>query len=309
MKVLPPLVSGREREPLDWPGAVLLLGGLFGTLMGLTRAPEWGWVDAKTLAAFGVGVPLLALFALRQLRARYPLVKPSLLRIRPFVAGQVAGLFGTMTLVSMVFLLPFYWQALRGLSAQEAGLLMLPVPLSLMTMAPISGRLSDLIGSRGLTTTGLLSASVAAFLLGQVNAETAIPDVLWRMAVFGLSLGLFLAPNNNATMSAAPASDRGVASGLLALFRFTGQALGFAFAGTLFLHAAGHANSAELLTPDGIRASADASAMSADFVIGFHSVCLAVIPIALVGAALSFSRGAHDHAASTGATPEEVPGR
>jgi EmrB/QacA subfamily drug resistance transporter len=304
MRVLPPLVSDRPREPLDWPGAVLLLGGLLGTLMGLTRAPEWGWTNPKTAVAFGVGLPLLALFAWRQLRARHPLVKPSLMRIRPFVAGQISGLFATMTLVSMVFLLPFYWQALRGTSAQQAGLLMLPVPLSLMVMAPLSGRLSDLIGSRGLTTAGLLVAGLAAFLVGQVDDRTAIPDVLWRLALFGLSLGLFLAPNNNATMSAAPASDRGVASGLLALFRFSGQVLGIAFAGTLFLHAAGHADGSELLTAEGIRASADVSAMSADFVVGYRTVCFAVVPIAIVGALLSLSRGAHVRAESA-----STPGR
>ncbi|HJL14431.1 MAG TPA: MFS transporter [Sandaracinaceae bacterium LLY-WYZ-13_1] len=295
-KVLPSLKSGRAREPLDWPGAALLLGGLFGTLMGLTRAPEWGWADPRTLGAFGVGLPLLALFAWRQRRATHPLVKPSLMTIRPFVAGQVAGLFATMVLVSMVFLLPFYWQALRGLSAQRAGLLMLPVPLSLMVMAPIAGRLSDRIGARGLTSVGLVGGAAAAFLIGQVDERTAVVDVLWRLALFGLSLGMFLAPNNNATMSAAPAADRGVASGLLALFRFTGQVLGIAFAGTLFLHAAGHADSTEILTAEGIRASADVSGMTADFVVGYRTVCLAVVPIALVGAALSFSRGAHPEA-------------
>jgi MFS family permease len=290
--VLPPLVSGRRREPLDWPGAALLLGGLCGTLLGLTRAPEWGWSNGRTLAAFGLGLPLLGLFARRQTTARHPLVDPSLMRIRPFVAGQVAGLFATLVLVSMVFLLPFYWQALRGMDAQRAGLLMLPVPLSLMVMAPVAGRLSDVIGARGLTTAGLLTAGLGAFLIGQVDERTAIADVLWRLAVFGLSLGLFLAPNNNATMSAAPAADRGVASGLLALFRFSGQALGIAFAGTLFLHAAGHADSAELLTPEGIRASADVAARSADFVTGYRTVCLSVVPIACVGALLSFARGA-----------------
>lgn len=293
MKVLPPLVSGRAREPLDVLGAALLLAGLAGTLLGLTRAPEWGWTSGRTLAAFGLGLPLVAAFVWRQRRATHPLVKPSLFRIRPFVFGQISGMFATTCLVSMVFLLPFYWQALRGLTAQQAGLYMLPIPLCIGAMAPIAGRLSDRIGSRGLTTVALTTVAGAALLISRVDATTPVIDVLWRLAVFGLGAGMFMAPNNNATMSAAPEADRGVASGLLALFRFSGQALGIAFAGTLFLHAAGHAGSAVLLSAESIRASADVSAMTADFVTGFRAVCYAIVPIALVGAAMSFSRGAH----------------
>jgi EmrB/QacA subfamily drug resistance transporter len=293
--ILPPLKSGRPSEPLDWIGAAMLLGGLVATLMALTRAPEWGWTDVRTLLAIGSGLPLLALFVRRQLRVEHPLVKPSLFRIRPFVAGQIAGFFATASLVSMVFMLPFYWQVLRGLSAREAGLLMLPIPLSLGVMAPISGRLSDRFGSRGLTTVGLTIAAIGCLLVSRIDGVTPIPDVLWRLAFFGLGLGLFLAPNNNATMSAAPAEDRGVAAGLLALFRFTGQAIGIAGAGTLFLHASGHVDSAALITPDGLHAASEAAlvALRADFVEGYRTVCLAAAPVALLGALLSFSRGSH----------------
>lgn len=289
--VLPELRSGRRGEPLDVVGAGLLLGGLLATLLGLTRAPAWGWSDGRTLGALAVGVPLLASFAVWQTRAHYPLVEPSLLRIRPFVAGQVAGLFATMTLVSMVFLLPFYWQLLRGYSAQEAGLLMLPTPVGLMVTAPIAGRLSDRLGSRELTTLGLILAAGGALLLSGLNAATPILDALWRLLLFGVGLGMFLAPNNSAVMSAAPAGDRGVASGLLALFRFTGQALGIAFAGTLLLHAAG-AEDLPLIGEAGLAAGADLQASKASFVVGFRTVCLAAVPIALAGAMLSFARGA-----------------
>ena len=157
-----------------------------------------------------------------------------------------------------------------------------------MVMAPIAGRLSDKVGARGLASGGLCLAALGAFFLSRIDATTAVPDVLWRLAVFGFGIGMFMAPNNNAVMSAAPQRDRGVASGLLALFRFTGQAMGFAGAGTLFVFAAGPARG--LIAPEA-NASAPSAALQADFVHGFHAVCLAVIPIALAGAAMSFSRG------------------
>jgi EmrB/QacA subfamily drug resistance transporter len=293
LRVLPPLKTDREREPLDLLGAALLMAGLVASLVGLTRAPEWGWTSPATLGAFAIGIPMLVGFASWQTRARFPLVKPGLLRIRPFVAGQIAGLFGTLTLVGMVFMLPFYWQALRQFPAHVAGLLMLPTPIGLMLAAPVAGRLSDRVGARGLTAGGLSVAAGALLLLAQIGLETAIVDVLWRMLLFGIGLGMFLAPNNAAVMSAAPPQDRGVAAGLLALARFTGQALGIAFTGTLFLLAAGHAGSHGILTPEGFRLPEGAAldALRADFEVGYHTVCYALVPFALCGAALSWSRG------------------
>ena len=54
------------------------------------------------------------------------------------------------------------------------------------------------------------------------------------MAILGVGMGMTIAPNNNATMSAAPESRRGIGSGLLNMFRFTGLALGVAFTRTAF---------------------------------------------------------------------------
>ena len=292
--VLPPLKADRPREPLDWTGATLLMVALVGMLFGVTKAPEWGWSATGVWAPMSVGAVFMALFVWRQLRVQHPLIRPSLFRIRAFVAGQLAGTFATMSLVSMVFLLPFYWQGLRGTTAAEAGLLMLPLPLAIMVTAPISGRVSDIRGSRGVTTLGLSIAAVALLLLSRIGAATPIVDVLWRLALFGVGLGMFLAPNNNAVMSAAPAEHRGVASGLLALFRFTGQGLGIAFGGTLFAAAtaigADRPVSPEVLATLG-RDSELLAELGPRFETGFDAVCLAATPLAVIGALLSWSRG------------------
>lgn len=290
--VLPPLRSERAREPVDWLGAGLLLVALCGLLLGVTKAPVWGWADDATLTALGAGALFFTAFVLRELRVDFPLVLPSLFRIRAFVAGQLAGMFATLALVSMVFLLPFYWQGLRGYSAQTAGLLMLPLPLSIMVTAPVAGRISDLRGARGIATAGLCLVAVGMLLMSRIGAETAVPNVLWRFAVFGTGLGMFLAPNSNAVMSSVPAAHRGVASGLLALFRFSGQSAGIAFGGTVFVYAAGGGS---LLEPATMARLGDDPALFASFrgafEQGFHTVCLATVPIALVGAGLSWGRG------------------
>lgn len=282
--VLPAMRTERALEPIDWTGAGLLLVGLAALLLALTKAPAWGWTAAPTLTSLALSAVALPAFLWHERRAAAPLVRLALFRIRAFSAGQAAGLLASAALASLTFLLPFYWQALRGLSAQTAGLLMLPIPLGIMTMAPLSGWLSDIRGARGVTTLGLGVVTVGLFLLSRVGAATSIPDVLWRCAVFGLGMGMFLAPNNNAVMSSVPAETRGVSSGLLALFRFTGQSAGVAVGGTVFARAAG---AAATLTGGGhLRAG-----FSAHFVRGFSTACLVLAPVTLVAAALSLQRG------------------
>ncbi len=291
--ILPPLKSDRPREPVDWLGAALLLTGMSGVLLALTKAPDWGWLDGRTLGSAAAGLVGLALLFLRERAVLHPLIRGALFRIRPFTAGQIAGMFGTLAMACLTFLLPFYWQTLRGLSAEQTGLYLLPMPLCLMVVAPMSGRLSDVWGARGIATTGLLTVSAALFLLARIDASTPVVSVLWRFGLFGVGMGMFLAPNNNSVMSSAPAESRGVAAGLLAMFRFTGQSGGVAFAGTLFLHVATSAGGVN--GPGNLDAFTTHAHLTPvlreSFVHGFDVVCLAVIPLVLLGAALSWARG------------------
>jgi EmrB/QacA subfamily drug resistance transporter len=296
-RVLPPLRSHRVAEPLDWLGAGLLMAGLASSLLAVTQGETWGWTAGSTLAAAAVGVGALATFAWWEVRARYPLVDMSLFRVRAFVAGQCAGLFGTVAFVAMVFLLPFYWQGLRGLSAQQAGLMMLPLPVVLMMVAPLAGRLSDRWGARGIATVGLTIMALALFLISSINEQTPVWSVLARVAVMGAGVGMFMAPNNNAVMSSVTPNRRGIAAGLLGTFRFTGQSIGIAFVGAVMgaLMRAGTGSAADALpSPDRFTALAgDPAALAAfneAFVNAMHWATLSAVPFALLGAVFSISR-------------------
>ncbi|MHB1345713.1 MAG: DHA2 family efflux MFS transporter permease subunit, partial [Thermoleophilia bacterium] len=297
IKILPPLRSHRAREPLDWLGAGLLMTGLASVLLAITQGASWGWTSKAVLSLTVLGVAALAVFVWWELRARYPLVDLTLFRIRAFSAGQLAGLFGTMAFASMMFLLPFYWQGLRGLSAQEAGIMMLPLPVVLMVVAPISGRLSDGHGARAIASSGLLVVAFSLLLISRIDAQTAVWSVLLRVGVLGAGLGMFMAPNNNAVMSSVAAERRGIAAGLLATFRFTGQSVGIAFVGavvgTLMRAGTGVAGDA-LPSPDRFRAvAADPvafAALSDTFVHAMHVATLAAIAFALLGVFFSLAR-------------------
>ncbi len=294
--VLPPLQSHRVAEPIDWIGAVTLLGGMSTLLLGLTKGPAWGWFSFSVDFLVIGGLAIISLFIVHELRTRFPLVDLSLFRIREFAAAQMAGLFATLSLASLTFLLPFYWQSLRGFSAQEAGLLMLPVPLTLMIVAPLSGKASDTFGSRGIATTGMLFILAGLLLVSQITETMSVPQVLVRLMVFSAGFGMFIAPNNNSIMSCVPPDKRGVSGGLLGMFRYLGQAVGIAFAGTLFaflvtdasgggLHLLSSLSSGDSLASDAVNHSHTA------FIQGMRGVVLAGASFAAVGTVLSLMRG------------------
>lgn len=294
--VLPTLQSNRTLEPIDWIGAVTLLGGMSTLLLGLTKGPAWGWSSFSVGALIISGLVIMSLFVLRELRTRFPLVDLSLFQIREFAAAQMAGLFATMSLSSLTFLLPFYWQGLRGFSAQTAGLLMLPVPLTLMIVAPLSGKASDRFGSRGIATTGMLFIMAGLLMVSQLTETMPIPQVLVRLMVFAAGFGMFIAPNNNSIMSCVPPSKRGVSGGLLGMFRYLGQAVGVTFAGSLFaflvtdasgegMHLLSSLSSGDSLASDALNHSHIA------FMHGMRGVVLAGAAFAAVGAVLSLLRG------------------
>lgn len=296
--ILPAMKSHRSLEPIDWLGAGLLVGGLGPLLLGVTRGPELGWASWPVLLPIAIGITSLALFIRWELRTSYPLVDLSLFKIREFAAGQAAGTLVTVALAVPMLLFPFYWQSLRGFSPQAAGMLMLPLPLMFMVVAPLAGKISDRSGARGIATAGLGVIIIGLFLMAQITATMPIWQVLWRLMVFGAGMGMFMAPNNSSVMSAAPAARRGVASGLLGMFRYTGQSLGIAFAGTIFVSFAVSGGFAlgGLPSPDMI-ASAGASPLltqcaSDAFVNGMRASSLFSVPFALAAMFLSMMREA-----------------
>ena len=294
--VLPTLQSNRTLEPIDWIGALTLIGGMSTLLLGLTKGPAWGWSSFPVGVLIISGLVIMSLFVLRELRTRFPLVDLSLFQIREFAAAQMAGLFATMSLSSLTFLLPFYWQGLRGFSAQTAGLLMLPVPLTLMIVSPLSGKASDTFGSRGIATTGMLLIMTGLLMVSQLTETMPVQQVLVRLMVFAAGFGMFIAPNNNSIMSSVPPSKRGVSGGLLGMFRYLGQAVGVTFAGSLFaflvtdasgdgMHLLSTLSSGDALASDALNQSHTA------FIHGMSGVALAGAAFAAVGAVLSLLRG------------------
>lgn len=228
--VLPRTATPPRGQPFDWPGALLLVPALTAPLLAVDEGRHWGGASPLTLGCLGIGIITAALFVRRERAAPAPLVDLSLFRSAAFGAGNLAGLLSYGMLFGLFFLLPFTLERGDGVSPASAGLILTAVPLALGVAAPLAGALSDRIGARPLTVTGMLLAGVALVLLSRTAGTGALPAVAGALLLFGAGQGLFTAPNNSAIMGAAPAGRVGVAGGILNLTRTLGTSLGVALA-------------------------------------------------------------------------------
>ena len=162
------------------------------------------------------------------------MVDMTLFRNSEFSSNLLNGFLTFMAIAGVVLLLPFYLQLVLGLQQQQVGLLMGVVPLILVVIGPVSGSLSDRVGTRRVGLVGLVILSLGYLVLSFLQLEsTALQFVVLLMPV-GLGMAIFQSPNNTAIMSAAPRHRLGIASGMLSMTRTLGQVTGIALLGAFF---------------------------------------------------------------------------
>jgi EmrB/QacA subfamily drug resistance transporter len=284
------LTERLHRNPgrFDPLGAILLAIGLAGITAGLSFGQELGWNSPLLIALLVVGVLALVLLPFVEQRVSNPIIVLSLFRRRVFVSANLSLILSFLALFAVSFMMPFYFEQLRNFPTEEAGLLLTPLPITLAFVAPFSGSLADRIGSRWLAAGGLLISCIGLVFISQLNTQSTIFDIIWRLVFIGLGQALFQSPNNSALLGSAPRDLQGSASGFLATGRVMGQSLSVALSGAIFAGLGGSAAGA-LLTMH--PKSAQISSLQQTFVHSFHVTFLVCAAIAAIGVFASLVRG------------------
>jgi EmrB/QacA subfamily drug resistance transporter len=229
-----PRPSARGSTRFDLAGAALLAAALGSFAGALSFAHELGYGSPLIIGALlWSGLALRWLIA-HEARDPAPIIQLALFR-SPLFRSALGSLVASFTaLFGVAFLTPFYLEQLRGLSTEQAGLIMIAYPLMIALLAPFTGALSDRIGSGTLAPVGLGVAALGLVLLGSVGAQTPLPWVAGCLALGGIGQALFQPANNSTLLGSAPPDQQGVAGGLLATGRVLGQSLSIALAGAVF---------------------------------------------------------------------------
>ena len=217
-----------ERQPIDWFGAITLSIGLFGILLALSMLGFPLLPQAVTIAILVIGIVSLALFVAIEPRIKVPLIQLRLFRSRLFALANLSGLLNGIARGAVLFLLIFFLQGPYGKDPLTAGLMLTPFGAAFMIIGPLSGRLSDRVGSRLLTPIGLGISAVGLFGLTTINQFTPYWLLAVYMALMGGGSGFFVSPNTNAIMSSVEPHTRGAAAGILNMLNNTGSMLSIA---------------------------------------------------------------------------------
>jgi DHA2 family multidrug resistance protein len=217
----------------DTLGAVLSSLGFGLTLYGLSRIDSDGWGSVTVRALVGVGLASLSIFIVHELRQREPLLDMRLFGRFQFLIANVVGWVSTIALFGAEFLLPLYLQNLRGLTAVETGLMLMPQGLSVAVAGPIAGRMVDRIGARWVSMFGFALLAINTWQMSQITLTTSFDSLKWLLVIRGLALGCTMQPTQLSAMAVVPPQLRTNASSLNNAMRNVFQAFGVALLSTV----------------------------------------------------------------------------
>ena len=202
-----------------------------------------GWGNPWVAGALLAGCALLAAFPFIESRIKYPMFNLGLFKIQAFSAGNVANLLSSVgrggVQIMLIILLQGIWLPLHGYSFEStpfwSGIYITPMLLGFVVMGPLSGRLSDRHGARGLATLGMVITGVTFLLLSTLPYNFQFWEFALILFAMGIGGGLFASPNTVAIMNSVPPEHRGVASGMRATLQNTGQTVSIAIFFTIVL--------------------------------------------------------------------------
>ena len=222
----------QDAKPFDWLGFFLFLPAVVALFTAISFGNVRGWSSPSIVGLLVGGLSLVVAFLLHERRAEEPMLDPRLFQQARFRAGITSGLLSYLVMFGVLFLVPFYLERGIGFGSGRSGLELMVMPVALGATAPLAGRLADHIGARSLAVGGMTSVAVGLIALAALRPETWVFLVL--LAVVGVGMGAFTPPNNATIMGSVPASQAGVASGVLNMTHGIGTSLGLAVTGLVF---------------------------------------------------------------------------
>jgi DHA2 family multidrug resistance protein len=224
-----------ERKPaFDLLGLVTEVIGFGAVLYAASIAADQGWTSGHVLLWFGIGAVGLVLFALVELFvAKEPLLDLRLFRKRTFLNANLLGYVSVIALFGAEFLMPVYLQALRGRTAFETGIILLPMAITGGLATPLAGRLYDRVGPRPLVGVGFSILLINTWQLSLLQGDTPIGWIVFLLALRGIALGLTVQTTLVTALSVVPLRDLARGSSLTNATRQVVQSIGVALLATV----------------------------------------------------------------------------
>ncbi len=281
LKILPRDEESRKAR-FDVKGALLFLVFIVALFAALLAGEQVGFTNPLILAGFALAVIAFIMFLKVERKEESPLLQLNIFKNQLFSLSILCGFLLFVAMNCSNILLPFYLQDVIKLSPAVSGLYLMTYPLVLFVVAPISGHISDKIGSELLTLIGLLTFCFAFFMMATLNQFFQPVKLVLIIAVMALGNGMFQSPNNSLVMSSVPRERVGIAGSINALVRNLGLVVGVSVS-TLILYGV---MSRQL----GYTVTTFVAGKEAEFAFAMRVTYISAGLIALVGAVLTAFR-------------------
>lgn len=277
-----------EKQKFDWGGTITFTIGMTSFLLALTFGGFFGWAHFNIALLFIVAVIFLVLFWYIESKIEQPMLDLELFKTRILAFAFSSTLLNGVARGAIVFLLVFYFQGIKGIDPLVSGMLLAPFALSMMIMAPISGWLSDKIGSRELSSVGLFISAIGMLGMIFISADSSLVGLCIWMFISGLGSGMFFSPNTSAIMGSVPVERRGIAAGVRTMMNNAGNVISIALAMAII------STSIDPKAMQGLFSGTQVGSQGiavGNFISGLRSAFIISFIISIIAAVLSFLRG------------------
>jgi predicted MFS family arabinose efflux permease len=223
-------------------------------------------------------------------RRREPMLPLDLFRNRTYTGANLVMLLVALAMFGVFFFVSLYMQNILGYSAVQTGAAFLPMTVLIVLVAPIAGKTSDRLGSRGLMTAGMTLLAVQLLLFSRLGVDSSFWNLLPALLIGGVGMACTMTPSAAAATRSVPVDKAGVGSAVLNCARQVGGTMGVAIMGAIMAAEIG-----DVPTPEA-------------FMRGFERALLVAAAIAVVGAIVAYvlvrphegagEREREDHAAA-----------
>ena len=198
------LYQSTTNPKADIPGIIYSTIGFGSLLYGFSEAGNKGWGSTEIVTMFIVGTVFIIFFILRELRMKAPMLNLEVLKYPTYTLTTIINMIVMMSLYGGMILLPLYLQNLRGFSALDSGLLLLPGALVMGALGPVAGKLLDTIGIKPLAIFGIGIMTYATWELSKLNMDTTYLHIMWIYIVRSFGMAFVMMPIMTAGMNALP---------------------------------------------------------------------------------------------------------
>lgn len=207
-------------EPFDWKGALLYACAVVVLILGAANLGLAGWSWGLVLA----GIAGLWLFVSIEARTPYPLLNVGLFHDnRVFALSSLAALLNYAATFGVTFFFSLYLQFVKGMTPQQAGLVLIVQPVAQALFSPLCGRLSDRYPAAWVATAGMGLCAAGLAISVVISASTSLAVLVSIFLMLGLGFALFSSPNMSVIMGSVAPRYLGVASGLVGSMRTLGM--------------------------------------------------------------------------------------